>query len=110
MVLAHQLTIGALDGGGIISRFYPQHIAGIFQSRPALRLLPAGVAAALAVRLLLRPATELRPALHHAQELLKLSAGDAQLIGNHKQHFTFVGMQIAIGKSRLQLNFQKHPN
>ena len=55
-------------------------------------------------------AAKLRPALHHAQELFELSAGDAQLVGNHKQHVTFVGMQFAVGESRLQLNFQKHPN
>jgi hypothetical protein len=60
--------------------------------------------------LLLRTAAKLRAALHHAQELIELSAGDAQLFGNDEQHFTFVRMQFAVGERRLQLNFQKHPN
>ena len=64
----------------------------------------------LAIRALLRTAAKLGAALHHPQELIELGAGDAELVGNDEQHFTFVRMQFAISERRLQLNFQKHPN
>ncbi len=109
-MFVHQLAIGALHRRRVVGRFYSQHIAGIFEGRPTLRLLPAGVTAMLAIRALLRTAAKLGAALHHPQELIELGAGDAELVGNDEQHFPFVRMQFAISERRLQLNFQKHPN
>ncbi|MNQ91974.1 hypothetical protein D3C85_1073760 [compost metagenome] len=86
-MFAHQLAIGAFDGRRIVGRFDAQHITRIFQRRTTLRLLPAA-----ARRLLLITATKLGSALHHAQELVELHAGNAQLFGNHIQHVAFVWM------------------
>ncbi|CSF10243.1 Uncharacterised protein [Shigella sonnei] len=71
MVFTHQLTVGTFDGGRIIRRLHAQHITGIFQRRATLRLLPVTTA-----RLLLITAAKLCTALHHAQKLVKLGAGD----------------------------------
>ncbi|MNC53643.1 hypothetical protein D3C77_636580 [compost metagenome] len=108
-MLAHQLTIGTLDGGGIVAAAHAQHLAGIFQRWATMRLLIA----ALGVSPLLplpAAAAKLTPAFNHAEELIELSAGDPQLFGDHIQHLAFIRMQRAIGKRGLDLNFQKHPN
>ena len=42
--------------------------------------------------------------------MIELGAGDAKLVSDDEQHFTFVGVQFAVSERRLQLNFQKHPN
>jgi len=41
---------------------------------------------------LLAAAAKLRPALHHAQILVELIAGNPQLFGNDVKHFALVGM------------------
>jgi len=105
-MLAHQLTVGPLDGCRFIGWLHAQHITGIFQGRTTLRLLPAATARLL----LLIAAAKLCAALHHAQELIELGAGNAQLFGDNIQHFTFVRVERPIGKRRLDLNLQKHPN
>ncbi len=105
-MLAHQLAIGALNGRWLIGGLHAQHVTGIFQGRPALCLLPATTARLL----LLIAVAKLRAALHHAQELIKLRAGDPQLFSNHIQHRTFVRVKRAVGERRLDLDLQKHPN
>ena len=105
MVLAHQLTIGAFDGRNIVRRLHAEDVTGIFKRRATLRLLPAA-----AGRLLLLTAAKVRAALHHAQELIELHAGNAQLFSNHIQDVPFIRMQRAIREGGLDLNFQKHPN
>ena len=101
-MFAHQLAVGALDGGGIVRWLHAQHVAGVFQGWTALRLLPA------AACLLLITAAELRAALHHAQKLIELDTRDPQFFGDNIQHLTFIRVQRTIGEGGLNLNFQEH--